>query len=164
MGTQFSCATLDDWKDVRALWEAFRNSRHGSRIEVSDAELRDYFSASLVNENAGVLLGRQDGELRGLLVVKAVLQADSRQGMRLVPATFIAGVYVTPHAGLAFSDAFFCFLDGWSHARRHLLQIGNARPPQEGVNNYKLRAVERRYGFKLSHMVVERQLEVAPSG
>lgn len=151
--------SLDDWEEVREFWKKFKDGPYGPRIQVTMKELQSYFVGALCNpRQIGFLVGYTEDTLNGMMVVKEVLHPDPLQDHNLVPATFIAGVYVEPRAGLAFSDMFHRALDRWSRERDHRLQTGNARAPELGKNNYKLRAVEHRYGFKLAYQVVERQL------
>jgi type IV secretory pathway VirB3-like protein len=148
---------LDDWPLLRSFWEKFKAGRHADRIVVSEGELTQYFLASLVQPHIfGVLWGWQDGILRGVVVMKGVVVEQNGVNQA---ASYIVGAYVLPRTDRAFCDGLHQQMDQWSRARQHRFWRAHARAPVAGANNYKLKAIDKRYGFKVACIVLERELE-----
>lgn len=150
---QAKCATLDDWLKVRDFYRAFKHSHWGSRIDVPEEEFEQWFLGSLIKpQEVGVVI-TEDRE--GRIVAMAVLQATMMytQGKGYCPHTFVRGVYVDyARAGKAGGDVMHQAMLDWGRKRGHEAIYGHVR------DSFRLKAVERRYGYKLWNLVVGRPL------
>lgn len=147
-------ATLDDWLKVRDFYRDFKESHWGSRIDVPEEEFEQWFLSSLLrpSEVGVVLVENECGNIVAMAVLQATLMYTQGKGYR--PHTFVRGVYVDyPRAGKQGGDLMHQAMLDWGRQRGHEAIYGHVR------DTFRLKAVERRYGYRLWNLVVGRPLE-----
>lgn len=144
-------ADLDDWLDVQEMYAKAVKSPQADRLGLTETQLRWHFKRSLVDTQMALLLVYRGTEPVGLsLVYEIVCPGPER-------LTFIHVCYVSPGAGRAAGDMMNGAITAWAVKHGHHQVCANVRAPQEGKNNFKLRAIEERYGFTARHLVISRE-------
>lgn len=148
----FSRATLDDWAELKAFWQGFKKSAFAARIDCTLEELQAFLIQSYSSNDVGIVLGRQDGELRGVAVLEVFNQRIANGNGQRERNCFINGVHVLPKTSMLFSEMMCDAMDYWGASRGCAAMTANVRL------GYKFNAVYARYGYKPVHTTIHKPL------
>lgn len=147
-------ADLEDWPAIERLYDEFLKSPFTQRFDIDREALRRYFKLSLVDPRYAVLCVREDQDLVGLSILYEILSPDIYRGP--VPQSFLHICYINPKAGRLAGDLMNEAITLWGRSRQHTHVTANVRVTKD--NPFKLRAVDKRYGFKPLYITIGRDL------
>lgn len=147
-------ADLEDWPAIESLYERFLESPFTSRFDLNKEGLRRYFKLSLVDPRYAVLCVREDKDLVGLSIMYEILAPDIFLGP--VPQSFLHVCYIDPKAPKQAGDMMNAAIEEWGRMMRHSHVTANVRVNK--ANPFKLRAVDKRYGFKPLYITIGKPL------
>lgn len=148
-------ADLEHWPEIEALFNEFRHSPFSGRFDLNKEGLQRYFKLSLVDPRYAVLCVREADRIVGLSILYEILSPDIMVG--LVPQSFLHVCYIDPKASMRAGDLMNEAITLWSRSRNHNYVTANVRVTKS--NPFKLRAVEKRYGFKPLYITIGRPID-----
>lgn len=148
-------ATLNDWPDLRKFYDDFTRSPYRERFDLDFDGFERYFKLSLVNPKYALICVREAGELVGVTVVYENYAHNIHLG--LVPQTFIHVCHIKPSASRAVGERMNQAIETWGRFHGHNYITANVRV--NAKNPFKLRAIDKRYGFKPQYLVIGRPIE-----
>lgn len=148
-------ADLEHWPEIERLYEEFLKSPFTARFDLNKEGLRRYFKLSLVDQRYAVLCVREDQDLVGLSILYEILAPCVFKG--LVPQTFVHVCYINPKASREAGDLMNQGVELWGRSMKHSHVIANVRVTAK--NPFKLRAIDKRYGFKPLYIVIGKELK-----
>jgi hypothetical protein len=148
-------ADLENWPEIERLYEKFCLGPFTSRFDLNKEGLRRYFKLSLVDPRYAVLCVREDQDLVGLSIVYEIYAPDIFAGP--VPQSFVHVCYIDPKAPRAAGDLMNAAVEEWGRMMKHNYVTANVRVSSK--NPFKLRAIDKRYGFKPLYITIGKPLE-----
>lgn len=148
-------ATLDHWPRLQEFYRDFCVSPYAGRFDLDFEGFERYFKLSLVNPKYALICVAEGREIVGVTVVYENYAHNIHHG--LVPQTFIHVCHIKPSASRAAGDMMNKAIETWGRFFGHNYITANVRV--NAKNPFKLRAVDKRYGFKPQYMVIGRPIE-----
>lgn len=156
-------ATLDDWQEIKDLYNHFQETKATVFIQAELPDLQSYLANSLtMPDKVGFVLLRYHGHLIGMASLCIVLnQQISEMGVQVVPQGFINAVYIRP----SYTDGESCRtvpheagkmlcwgIEQWAALRNAEYVFGNVRTEKRNTG------FVRKYGFRLMHQVIGKKI------
>ena len=151
-------ATLDSWPAAKEFAARFNRSIFASRINVDDRTFETMYQIALHPEAMiGVLLLWKANSLIGIAVVNAAQEIVNTQ---IVNRTFLRGVYIRHGESFRAAVEMNHAVDRWARVRGHDMVYAFVRmnTAEHGNNGFKLRAVQRRFGYEPLYQVIGKKL------
>jgi GNAT superfamily N-acetyltransferase len=95
-----------------------------------------------------------------------LMEVSSPYKLKMLPRTFIHGIFIPPGQPKEVGKALMPAMQRWGRERGHDLLWGNIRLPHgaNARNGFKVRAVQKQYGFRVEHMVLVADTKEAVDG
>lgn len=142
--------SLDDWPRVRDFYEDFCRSQYASRFDLDYPRFQVYFAQAILNPKIGVLCIEEDTEIVALSIIHESYAFDVTKGS--IPQTFIHVCYVKPSTGKLVGELMNQAIEAWGTSRGHNYIVASVRV--NAKNPFKLRAIDKRYGFKPLYIAI----------
>lgn len=147
-------ADLENWPEIEELYVEFLNSPFRDRFDINKEGLRRYFKLSMVDNRYAIILVREAEKIVGLSILYEILAPDIMVGP--VPQSFLHVCYINPKASKEAGDLMNQAIEMWGRSRGHNYVTANVRATNG--NPFKMRAVEKRYGFKPLYITIGKQI------
>lgn len=155
-------ADLEHWAEIEALSERFLNGPLKKRFDIDKEGLKGYFKLSQVDPRYIILCIREDesGPILGFALVYEILISNIYRG--LDPQSFFHVGYMDPKAPLEAGALMNQAIDEWGRSRNHSHVTANVRVGKK--DPFKLRAAEKRYGYKPLYITIGKPLWASEGG
>lgn len=158
MGYMVRRVELEDWEDVKFLWETLKTGRHCHKLDGADddKDLRVYFKISLTNPSIQFIIARDSDSQKavGFGLMSVGTNFAVRDGNPCdVRTLFVRAVYVLPFVVREATMELSKWAEEFAKSTGCVKMFGNCRL------NFPTKAAEKLYGWKPSQIIMEKEIK-----